>query len=141
MIINDAGIAIIKKYESLQLKCYKDSGGKCSIGWGHTQDVKAADVIDVATAEKFLKEDIDVTETELHYYLGNALLNVNQWSALVCLVFNIGIGRFETSDLRHFLPYSKQRSADEFPKWDKQGGVVQKGLVSRRAEERALFLK
>ena len=39
MKISKEGIALIKKFEGLELEAYQDSVGVWTIGWGHTKDV------------------------------------------------------------------------------------------------------
>ena len=39
MKISKEGIALIKKFEGLELTAYQDSVGVWTIGWGHTKDV------------------------------------------------------------------------------------------------------
>ena len=68
-------------------------------------------------------------------------LNQNQFDALVCFAFNVGLGNLQASTLRRKLNRSDyEGAANEFPKWRKAGGRVLKGLVKRRDDERILFL-
>ena len=73
-------------------------------------------------------------------------LNQHQFDALVSLVFNIGDGNYATSTLRKRLNSGDYAgAAAQFAVWNK-GEVdgektVLPGLVTRRAAERALFLK
>ena len=49
---------------------------------------------------------------------------------------------FKTSTLVKYLnALDYKAAADEFPKWNRGGGKMLKGLVRRREAERALFLK
>lgn len=72
-------------------------------------------------------------------------VNQGMYDALVSFVFNIGALKFKHSTLLNRLNQGAyELAADEFPKW-KYGTVngkkqVLPGLVSRRAEERDLFL-
>lgn len=69
-------------------------------------------------------------------------LSQNQFDALVSLVYNIGETAFSNSTLLKKLNAKDyQGAADQFPRWNKGGGQVLKGLVRRRADERDLFLK
>lgn len=68
-------------------------------------------------------------------------LTANQRTALASLVYNIGAGQFGGSTLlRKLNAGDYQGAADEFGRWVKASGQTVPGLVSRRAQERALFL-
>lgn len=64
-----------------------------------------------------------------------------EFDAMVDLCFNIGWPNFEASTLaKKFNAGDKKGAADEFPKWNKAGGKVMKGLQRRRWAERVVFL-
>jgi lysozyme len=140
MIMNEEGLKIIKKYETFKPVAYQCPRKIWTIGYGHTKGVRPGDKITKAQAEELLRQDIDEVERKLKYLVIGAMLNVDQWSALVSLVFNIGLGHFERSTLRKLLPYSKEKAAEEFSKWIYCDGVPLNGLKKRRLAERALFL-
>jgi lysozyme len=67
--------------------------------------------------------------------------NENQFSAMVSLAYNIGLKAFQSSSvLRLHRLQDHQRAADAFLMWNKGGGKVLPGLVTRRANERKLYL-
>ena len=69
-------------------------------------------------------------------------LNANQLGALTSFAFNVGLGRLRASTLlRRVNTGDFAGAAEEFPKWNRGGGRVLPGLVARRIEERALFLR
>jgi hypothetical protein len=73
--------------------------------------------------------------------LCGGLVNQNQFDALVSFAYNLGVGALGQSTLLMFLKEGKHaEAADQFLRWVNAGGVVLEGLVSRRKEERALFL-
>jgi len=68
-------------------------------------------------------------------------LTSNQFSALVSLCFNIGIGAFQKSTLVRVLNQGNYgEAANQFLRWNQGGGKVLAGLVRRRQRERELFL-
>ena len=70
-----------------------------------------------------------------------AELTENMFSALCSFAFNVGTGNLQRSTLRMKLNRGQyEDAADEFPKWRRAAGRILKGLVRRRASERALFL-
>ena len=69
-------------------------------------------------------------------------LNANQFSALVDFVFNEGSGHFESSTLLRLLNAGDYTGSDaQFAAWDKAGGKVLAGLLTRRNAEAALFVE
>lgn len=137
------GIALIKSFESLELKAYPDpgTGGKpWTIGWGHTKGVNPGDRITERQAEAFLTEDLAVFELTVNSAV-KVPLTQNQFDALVSLAFNIGGANFAGSTLVKKLNAGDPRgAADQFPRWKFASGKEMKGLVRRRAAERELFL-
>src|SRR5262250_2316338 len=73
---NAAGIAIIKDYEGLVLTATPDPGGVLTIGYGHTLDIHAGDMITEAQAEQLLAQDLATFEAGV-----SALLNAPTTSA------------------------------------------------------------
>ncbi len=135
---------LIMKWETLSLKAYKCPTGHWTIGWGHTYGVKPGQVITRGYAEALLKQDVVVAEHAVDS-LVKVPLNQGMYDALVSFVFNLGADKFRSSTLLMRLNQGAyELAADEFPKW-KYGTVdgkkqVLPGLVSRRAEERTMFL-
>lgn len=141
MKIGDAGLRIIRSYESLRLRAYLPTPDDVpTIGYGHTKGVKMGDTCSIEQAERWLREDCAEAETAVN--LVGVPLTQSQFDALVSFVFNVGVGAFKMSTLRRKLVAKDYMgAADEFPKWNKQAGKVLGGLVKRRASERELFLR
>lgn len=163
--ISAAGLALQKKYEKgpplispdgFATRLYFCSAGKPTIGWGHVVDCPndplRATVIDFMTAERLLAQDNLRFETSIKQ-LVKVPLRQNEFDALVCLIFNIGIGKADgvpgdfadSTLLRKLNAGDKRGAADEFLKWNKyrdpkRGLCIASGLTARRKEERALFL-
>jgi lysozyme len=70
-------------------------------------------------------------------------LNDNQFSACVSLAYNIGTGGFKRSSVFKKLNINPQDPtiADSFKLWNKGGGKVLNGLVTRREAEIQLYFK
>jgi len=93
-----------------------------------------------AQAEDLLKGDLDKFEMAVEDAV-KVSLNDDQFAALVSFAFNLGPRNLNKSTLLRLLNSgNSQGAADEFPKWNKAGGQVLKGLTRRRNAERALFL-
>lgn len=131
---------LIKTFEGLRLKAYKDPVGILTIGYGHTQGVKEGMRITPAQAQEFLKEDIEQTLNGLRIFVKTSL-NHNQLAALVSFVFNVGITAFAKSTMLKLINSGNiAEAANQFDKWIHAGGKVLKGLELRRAAEKKLFL-
>lgn len=142
MKINEEGLALIKDFEGCKLQAYKDVGGIWTVGYGHVNTwVKEGVSITQEAAENILLLDIERFEKGVNE-LARIPIMSNQFSALVCLAFNIGLGALKKSTLLKKLnQVDFQVAADEFLRWDKVQGKSIPGLARRRAAERALFLK
>jgi len=134
---------------------YLDPIGIWTIGWGHAIRVGA----DYLRGKENRKAAMDlypggITQEQAELLLRGDLMDAcrdveslvdvsltdNQFGALVSFTFNLGRGSLARSTLLTKLnagDYSG--AASEFPKWNKAGGKVLKGLVERRAAEAELF--
>lgn len=67
-------------------------------------------------------------------------LTDNQFSALVCFCFNVGVGAFEDSTLLELLNQGDFIGAsNQFAQWNKVNGEPWLDLTRRRLAEQALF--
>lgn len=142
MKISEKGLALISQFEGLSLNSYYCQAGKLTIGYGHTgSDVAVGQHITAEKAMELLKKDVSSAELTVSD-LVNRALSQNQFDALVSFVFNIGRGNFSRSTMRAKLNDSSPTDviAEQFEKWIYVNGKISKGLVRRRAAEKALFL-
>lgn len=138
--INQAGLELVKQFEGLRLSAYICPAGVPTIGYGSTKGVKMGDCITKAEAEALLIQDLERFEKAVNKAV-KVPLTANQFSALVCFAFNVGIGAFQDSTLLRVLNQSDYAAAaNELLRWNKGGGKVLPGLTRRRQAERALFL-
>ncbi|CAI1527524.1 lysozyme [Serratia plymuthica] len=141
MKIDVNGLNLIKEFEGLRLQAYKCPADIWTIGYGHTADVSANDVITEEDAIFLLRQDVAESERAVNKYV-HVPLTQNQFDALVSFVFNLGVGNFRTSTLLKKLNAGDDDgAAQEFGRWIHAGGKALPGLVRRREAERALFLK
>ena len=142
MICNAEGIALIKKFEGCKLQAYLDVVGIPTIGLGHTgPEVHLGLSWSQQQADDALVHDVlTVAEMPLNSMLAGLNLSSNQFSALCCLVYNIGSGAFRRSKT---LLDIREGNLDDVPaQWlgfcHANGQVVQ-GLLNRRREELDLW--
>lgn len=135
------GLTIIKIFEALRLRAYLCPAGIPTIGWGHTRGVKMGDTCTYLQAEQWLREDCRDAERAVNARV-KVPLTQNQFDALVSFVFNVGGGAFASSTmLRKLNAGDYVGAAEQFPRWNKSGGKVLRGLTLRREREQNLFLK
>lgn len=134
----EAGIRLIKDFESLELDAYQDGGGVWSIGYGHTEDVSAGSRITEHQAEILLRADLAPAEEAVNRY--TPCLGQNRFDACVSLAFNIGGNAFGNSALARLIRKGDYNAAaQQFAKWNHDNGKVIAGLTRRRAAEAKLF--
>lgn len=140
MKISEKGLNLIKSFEGLELKAYKDSVGVLTIGWGNTgSHVKPGMIISKEQAENLLKQDVSRFERGVSE-LVKVQLTQNQFDSLVSFSFNLGLANLKSSTLLKKLNASDYSgAANEFLRWNRAGGVVLKGLTRRRQAEKDMF--
>lgn len=125
----------IKEFEGLRLKAYRDSGGKPTIGYGHTLGVRMGQRITEQQAEEMLRQDLWVAGR-----FPNTMKEIDtqgKYDAVVSFIFNLGVGSFKRSTLyRRILRHAPDKMIQaEFRRWVHSGGKVLPGLVKRREWE------
>ena len=141
MKINKRGLDIIKSCEGCRLTAYKCPAGVVTIGYGHTSGVKMGDVITQKQANELLKKDIEIYENYVNRInkIFQYDFNRNEFSALVSFTYNCGYNnllQLVKNGLR-----TKDEIANAIPLYNKAGGKVLNGLVTRRNMEKDLFMK
>ena len=106
------GLALIKKFEGLELTAYQCSAGVWTIGYGHTKGVQPGDEWSQSHAEHMLEVELE----EYEGYINNAVK--------VALSQNSGDYEGVPAQIR---------------RWNKAGGKVLQGLIRRREAEALLF--
>ena len=139
------GLAIIKKFEGFRAKPYACPAGVATIGYGSTYyaDGKPVKLTDAPITEAQAQELLQATLTKYEACVSGAVkmpINQNQFDALVSFTYNVGCSAFRNSTmLQLFNTGYAGAAAEQFARWNRGGGKVLAGLVSRRAAERALF--
>jgi lysozyme len=141
MKISQKGLNLIKSFEGLELKAYKDSVGVVTIGYGSTgPHVSMGQSITETQAEALLLSDVTRFEKGVSD-LVKVTLTQYQFDALVSFSFNLGLGNLKSSTLLRKLNSLDYKGASlEFARWNKAGGRVLAGLTRRRLAEKELFL-
>ncbi|MHA7871037.1 MAG: lysozyme, partial [Hyphococcus sp.] len=96
MKISESGIALLKRFEGLELEAYQDIAGIWTIGYGHTGNVQPGQRITEREAEALLRRDLKSREDAVGRAV-NVPLNQNEFDALVSFVYNVGANAFRRS--------------------------------------------
>lgn len=142
--VSRAAVELIKRFEGYRMKAAQLSDGRWTLGYGHTLTARAGASVSEQDAEALLLYDLI---TVAHAVNENvyAPLNQNQFDALVCFAFNIGIENFVRSDvLRRLNEGALLQAACAMEMWRKADfegeRIVVDALVRRRSAEKTLFL-
>lgn len=143
---SESGLKLIMAYEGFRPVSKQLPDGRWVIGYGHLKAARANQKINQQEAAAILREyDLPPIERALQELI---LVPVSQseFDALVSFAFNIGVDRFEGSDvLAHLNAGNRLKAATAMESWRKARvgarDMIVDPLVRRRAEEKALFLR
>ena len=130
---------LIKLFEGLRLRAYRDSVGVPTIGYGHTSGVRMGDEISKEQAEELLDLDMVPIIKKLESYDSKYHWNENEFNALISFGFNLGVGSIDQ------VTASGTRTKDEIASkmllYYNAGGKRLEGLAKRRQKEHDLFIE
>ena len=149
LVISDAGIEMIKKWEGFSAKPYWDYR-QWTVGYGtRVPDGKLEEYqtngISVEEATVLLKLMLEDMGRSVNGFIDKfgLTINQNQFDALMSLTFNCGSGWvYETSTLRTSVIDGWKGSDLLFAigQWSTAGGETQPGLIRRRLAECNMYL-
>ena len=143
----DIAVALCKQFEGFRRAPYLCPAGIPTIGFGSTYYADGRKVtlqdepISEAAAEALLLHELH------HTYLPGVLRHCPilltdepKCNAIVDFVYNLGIGRLQTSTLKRKINQQDwDGTKEQLMLWTRGGGRVLPGLVKRRFSECALF--
>ena len=143
--VTNKRIKLVKKFEGLYKKAYRDEVGVWTIGYGITNadksitgaTIKAGLVISEKTADNWLERSLNSKYLQkVMKYDKKYNWNQNEIDALVSFAYNIGsIDGLTANGTR-----SRATIAAKILEYNKAAGKVYRGLTRRRKAERKLFL-
>lgn len=135
------GINLIKFFEGFRPEPYICPGGYLTIGFGHKiLKHEKFDYISNSEAESLLRSDLLAAEKSVLRNI-TAVLNDNQFAALVSFTFNMGSGALQRSTVRQKINYGQYQDAGlELLRWVYSRGKILPGLIQRRKAEHKLFI-
>jgi GH24 family phage-related lysozyme (muramidase) len=144
-----AGAALIKQFEGCARKradgrfdAYPDpasGGAPWTIGWGTTgTDVRKGTIWTQDQCDTRFATDAAHFSAQVASLISPAPTTQNQFDAMVCLTYNIGLANLAKSTLLR-IHKAGGNAAPEFARWNKANGQIMAGLTKRRAAEAALY--
>jgi lysozyme len=150
-------IDMIKHHEGVRVRPYQCPALIWTVGVGHVIDQshirvplaerKSLPIPDgwdrtftMGEVDEMLAKDLVSFENGVRRLCPDGL-TAGRLGALTSFAFNVGLGNLQRSTLR--MKHNRgdyEGAADAFLDWTKAGGKVLKGLVTRRNDERALYL-
>lgn len=137
MIVPVAAFHLVKTFEGLRLKPYKDAVGFPTIGYGHKILPGEGDLssITFAHADDLLNLDLSIAARAVLKYT-SVSLKENQLASLISFVFNLGSGTYQRSTLRMKLNRGDYKAVpSELKRYIYASGIKLPGLVRRREAE------
>ena len=138
---------LCRRFESFRANSYLCPAGIPTIGYG---SIRHADGRRVTLDDAPISEDeaAALMRLELQKVCAPGVMRLcpgllsqeGRFNAIVDFVYNLGVGRLQTSTLRRKINAQDWEGAKEqLMRWTRGGGVVLRGLVKRREAECALF--
>jgi len=141
MKLSDKGRALLESFEGFREQAYIPvPGDVATMGYGFTDGVRMGMHMTRAQADARLATELRQYEAAVSSACTNEP-NQNQFDAMVCLCWNIGISAFSKSSVvRAHNRGDTNAAANAFRLWNKSGGKVYAGLTRRRMAEANLYL-
>ncbi|MDO9334996.1 MAG: glycoside hydrolase family protein [Caulobacter sp.] len=142
--VSKAAVELIKKFEGYRSKAAQLPDGRWTIGFGHTLTAREGAQVSEQDAEALLLYDLIAVAHAVNEQTFTPLTQ-NQFDALCCFAFNVGIDNFKRSSvLRRVNEGSLLQAACAMEMWRKADfegeRIVVDALVRRRSAEKTLFL-
>lgn len=140
--MNQIAAKFIEGFEGRRYEAYADQGGVLTIGVGHTGfDVHAGLTWTDEQVDNALALDLAKAETGARKVL-NKQLSDSSMAAIDSFCFNLGVQAFASSHLLQCINNGDYiGAARAFLVYDHVGKQEVRGLLIRRLEEAALFLR
>ena len=152
MQLSDDGLALIEGFEGWREKladgrfaAYQDTYhgklDKPTIGPGCTEGVRMGMVWTRDECSAAFRKELAKHEAAVNRMI-TVEVSQHEFDGLMSLSYNVGAGAVERSTvLKKLNAGDKHGAAEAFKRFNRAGGAVVPGLVSRRAAEAAYFLK
>jgi lysozyme len=146
MKISEAGVNLIKRFEGVRNRPYRDCVGLWTVGVGHLiGDGKSLPkswdkTFTDKEVDELLLRDLSKFERGITMQLPMPLRQC-EYDALCSFAFNLGLGTLQRSTIRQaMLRRDKKLAAEYILKYCRAGGKIVRGLQLRRLAEYKMFL-
>lgn len=141
----DVATPLVAKWEGKRNHAYRDIVGVVTICYGHTRTARMGQYRTDEECEALLREELLEYRNGLHRYFADETkrhrLTPERDAAYASLAFNVGIaGAGKSTATRRLNAGDIRGGCEALTWWNRAGGKIIRGLVRRRAEERALCL-
>lgn len=131
-------MTLIPKHEGTVLRGYRDPVGIVTACVGHTKTAELRPYTQ-AECDQLLDEDLIYHAEGVLHCTPGVKQHAYPLAAAISFTFNVGVTAYCQSTMaRKFNADDYEGACAEFSRWVKAGGRVFPGLVTRRAEERAI---
>ena len=148
MRISDNGIKLIKHFEGVRNRPYRDAIGLWTVGVGHL--IGDGKQLPDSYNKTFTDREVDdlLRKDLARFERGVALLfpvsyrfNQPMYDALISFSFNLGLGCLQRSTVRSaLLRNDKKMAGESLLRYCRAGGKILKGLQLRRQAEYKLLM-
>ncbi|MBJ8975078.1 lysozyme [Citrobacter freundii] len=123
--------------EGVRYQPYRDVVGVWTVCYGHTgRDIMLGKTYTETECKALLDKDLSTVARQINPYIKVPIPETTR-GALYSFVYNVGTVNFKTSTLlRKINQGDIQGACEQLKRWNKAGGVVWKGLITRREIER-----
>lgn len=129
---------MVPQFEGMVLRGYKDPIGIVTACAGHTKTAVLGKPYTREECNSLLMDDL-IEHAEGVNRCVKAPLNAGQMAAAVSFTYNVGVRKFCQSTMaKKFNAMDYAGACAELSRWTTAGGVQLRGLVTRRAAERAV---
>lgn len=137
-----AAVALIGGYEGLRLNSYQDVIGVWTACYGETRGIRPGMKFTKAECDAQFAKGLVEFETGMRACLKRPdAIPIKPYIAFLSLSYNIGLGAFCKSSVARYANAGDLRAAcNRIPAFNKAGGRVVRGLVSRRGDEQKYCL-
>lgn len=137
-----AAVTLIGGYEGLRLYSYQDVIGVWTACYGETRGIKPGMTFTKAECDAQFAKGLVEFETGMRACLKQPDdVPIRPYIAFLSLSYNIGLGAFCQSSVARYANAGDLRAAcNRIPAFNKAGGRVVKGLVTRRGDEQKYCL-
>ena len=132
-------LVVIAHFEGVRYEPYRDVAGVLTVCYGHTgKDIIQGKTYTQQECDALLQNDFIKTQQQVDALIKVPLDDYTK-AALYSFAFNVGMTAFARSTLLKKLNADDRAGAcEEIKRWVYAGGMVWRGLVSRREAESAL---